>query len=271
MSAFITAKSGNTISSHSVSTKPRNTNNSFGGIHSILKAAPVPVSIEELAVNNAVHFELTSMGTGMDHVVNSFLLSSDVGVGVGGVGATATATAGEMKTFEAVAPDSSTLIGFGVVLVLSVIASFVWANEVVPVSRTKLALSKRNGDVKEYLEGLKEAPLANADANAVNGDELSLSEELDGVNTNTSTSTKRKDKNNVEIKPNVGDGRDVERWLFSDWLNDNKSAGGKGRKKEPALPILKKAKWNSGDNPVLVTAGIMMVGIVIASITERVQ
>ena len=237
MSAFITAKSGNTISSHSVSTKPRNTNNSFGGIHSILKAAPVPVSIEELAVNNAVHFEPTSMSTGMDHVVNSFLISSDVGVGgVGGVGATA--AAGEMKTFEAVAPDSSTLIGFGVVLVLSVIASFVWANEVVPVSRTKLALSKRNGDVKEYLEGLKEAPLANAK----NGDELSLSEELDGVNTNTSTSTKRKDKNNVEIKPNVGDGRDVERWLFSDWLNDNKSAGGKGRKKEPALPILKKGE-----------------------------
>ena len=236
MSAFITAKSGNTISSHSVSTKPRNTNNSFGGIHSILKAAPVPVSIEELAVNNAVHFEPTSMSTGMDHVVNSFLLSSDVGAG--GVGATATAAAGEMKTFEAVAPDSSTLIGFGVVLVLSVIASFVWANEVVPVSRTKLALSKRNGDVKEYLEGLKEAPLANDK----NGDELSLSEELDGVNTNTSTSTKRKDKNNVEIKPNVGDGRDVERWLFSDWLNDNKSAGGKGRKKEPALPILKKGE-----------------------------
>ena len=234
MSAFITA--------HSVSTKPRNTNNSFGGIHSILKAAPVPVSIDELAVNNAVHFEPTSMSTGMDHVVNSFLLSSDVGVGVGGVGATA--TAGEMKTFEAVAPDSSTLIGFGVVLVLSVIASYVWANEVVPVSRTKLALSKRNGDVKEYLEGLKEAPLANADANAEKGDELSLSEELDGVNANTSTSTstKRKDKNNVEIKPNVGDGRDVERWLFSDWLNDNKSAGGKGRKKEPALPILKKGE-----------------------------
>ena len=37
------------------------------------------------------------------------------------------------------------------------------------------------------------------------------------------------------------------------------------------LCTLRKAKWNSGDNPVLVTAGIMMVGIVIASITERVQ
>jgi hypothetical protein len=60
------------------------------------------------------------------------------------------------------------------------------------------------------------------------------------------------------IKPNVGDGRDLERWLFSDWLNDNKSTRG-GRKKEPAIPILKKAKWNSGDNPVVVTAAIMMV------------
>jgi hypothetical protein len=116
------------------------------------------------------------------------------------------------------------------------------------VSRTKLALSKRDGEVKEYLDSLKEASLV-----SVEGD-------VDGNETSA---------RNVEIKPNVGDGRDVERWLFSDWLNNNKSTGG-GRKKDPALPILKKAKWNSGDNPVLVTAAIMMVGIVIASITERV-
>ncbi len=73
-----------------------------------------------------------------------------------------------------------------------------------------------------------------------------------------------------KIKPNVGDGRDFERWLFSDWLNNNKSAGKGGRKKEPALPILKEAKWNSGDNPVLVTAAIMMVGVLLASVTERI-
>ena len=70
------------------------------------------------------------------------------------------------------------------------------------------------------------------------------------------------------VKPNVGDGRDFERWLFSDWLNKPGTKG--GRQKEPALPILKEAKWNSGDNPVLVTAAIMMIGIVLASITERV-
>lgn len=109
----------------------------------------------------------------------------------------------------------------------------------VPVSRTKLALSKRDGEVKQYLDELR--------ASSTNATEYS------------------------EIKANVGDGRDVERWLMSDWLNDNKSAGGKsGRQKEPALPILKKAKWNSGDNPVVVTAAIMMIGIVIASVTERI-
>ena len=65
------------------------------------------------------------------------------------------------------------------------------------------------------------------------------------------------------------DGRDFERWLFSDWLN--KPTNGKGgRQKEPALPILREAKWNSGDNPVLVTAAIMMLGVILASITERI-
>ena len=56
----------------------------------------------------------------------------------------------------------------------------------------------------------------------------------------------------TSVKPNAEDGRDFERWLFSDWLNKPGAKG--GRQKEPALPILKEAKWNSGDNPVLVTA-----------------
>jgi|AntRauTorckE5430_2_1112549.scaffolds.fasta_scaffold03760_2 hypothetical protein len=173
--------------------------------------------------------------------------------------ATATATTvltEQTKTFEAVAPDTNILIGFGIVFILSIIASYVWAEEVVPVSRTKLALSKKNGEVNQYLQELKQGSIntsINADADA---------DVQDGTTTATST-------NMNTIKPNVGDGRDLERWLFSDWLNDNKSARG-GRKKEPAIPILKKAKWNSGDNPVVVTAAIMMVGIIIASVTERV-
>ena len=78
----------------------------------------------------------------------------------------------------------------------------------------------------------------------------------------------------VEIFENQygNDGRGFERWLFSDWLNSRDKKGGTaGRKKEPALPILKKAKWNSGDNPVLVTCAIMGVGVILASVTERVS
>lgn len=62
--------------------------------------------------------------------------------------------------------------------------------------------------------------------------------------------------------------RGFERWLFSDWLTDNKSEGKPGRKKEPALPILKSAKWNSGDNPIVVTSALLLVGILVASVTE---
>ena len=161
----------------------------------------------------------------------------------------------EAKAFEAVAPDTTILIGFGIVFVLSVIASYVWSEQVVPISRTKLALSKRNGEVKNYLDGLKEG----SDTSSVNANAISTEE--DGVANSESVS---------DSSSNSGDGRGLERWLFSDWLVNNKSAGGGGRKKEPALPFLKKAKWNSGDNPVVVTAAIMMVGILIASVTERV-
>jgi len=190
----------------------------------------------------------------------------------------------EAKTFEAVAPDTTILIGFGIVFVLSLIASYVWSEQVVPISRTKLALSKRNGEVKNYLDGLKQVQEqeqgsdintridgANADAEDANENAISTRTAEDGVSVANSASVS--DSSYIEIKPNVGDGRDLERWLFSDWLNNNKSTGGGGgggRKKEPALPFLKKAKWNSGDNPVVVTAAIMMVGIVIASVTERV-
>jgi hypothetical protein len=146
-----------------------------------------------------------------------------------------------LKTYEAVPPDTATLVGFAVVSLLSIIAYFVWANEVVPVSRTKLALSKRDGEVKAYLD------------------------ELRAVNTTETID----DEGDVRISINANDGRNFERWLFSDWLNNNKSAKG-GRKKPSALPILKNAKWNSGDNPVLVTTAMLMVGVLIAAITERI-
>eukprot|EP00956_Cyclotella_meneghiniana_P037183 scaffold135302_cov69-Cyclotella_meneghiniana.AAC.11 len=148
-------------------------------------------------------------------------------------------------SYEAVVPDASLLIGFGSVVVLCVIAAFVWANEVVPVSRTKLAISKSRGEVREYLDGLEQKYVEEPQDGSVDSPETRI---------------------NAIVEE---DGRGFERWLFSDWLNKPSSKG--GRQKEPALPILKDAKWNSGDNPVLVTAGIMMIGIVIASITERVS
>eukprot|EP00986_Skeletonema_menzelii_P003215 scaffold967_cov148-Skeletonema_menzelii.AAC.9 len=163
------------------------------------------------------------------------------------------------QVFEAVLPDSSLLIGMGSVVLLCIVAGFVWANEVVPVSRTKLAISKSRGEVRDYLDEL-------SGSSSIDGDGIELNATM--IAEDTEQQIKESNNNNELIKPNVGDGRDFERWLFSDWLNNNKSKG--GRQKEPALPILKKAKWNSGDNPVLVTAAIMMLGVVVASVTERI-
>ena len=118
--------------------------------------------------------------------------------------------------------------------------------------------------MKEYLDELK---TSNVDSNFLDDNIINDTTESNG-DESTTINSNNIDKSNELIKPNVGDGRDFERWLFSDWLNKPSSKG--GRQKEPALPILKEAKWNSGDNPVLVTAAIMMLGVVLASITERV-
>lgn len=122
------------------------------------------------------------------------------------------------RSFEPILPDTSALLGFGVVVAISIVAAIVWNTQVVPVSRTKLALSKKSGDVKEYLDGLKET------------------EDSD---------------------------RKFEQWLFTDWLQTSRT------KKDPALPILPKAKWNSGDNPVLAATALIIVGVVISSIVEK--
>ena len=71
-------------------------------------------------------------------------------------------------------------------------------------------------------------------------------------------------------EPVESDGREFERWLFTDWLEGRKSGSKAGRQKEPAIPILKSAKWNSGDNPVVVTSALMFLGVIVASLTERV-
>jgi len=123
------------------------------------------------------------------------------------------------KTFEPMLPDTATFSSIGIVAVLCVVCWFVWNDQVVPISRQKLANSKRKGDVKEYLDELSE-----------------------GTDT---------------------DSRNFEKWLFADWLSPN-------RKKEAAVPFLKKAKWNSGDNPVLVASALIGFAVLFASVTERI-
>jgi hypothetical protein len=137
-------------------------------------------------------------------------------------------------TFEPVIPDGSVLMGMVSIVLLSGLAFYVWQEQVVPVSRTKLALSKRSGAVKQYL------------------DELSAEE---AAVRNEGSSSSRK----------------FERWLFTDWLvqRENK-AKGQSNKKEPALPILKDAKWNSGDNPVIAATGLIGICVLVASLTERI-
>ena len=166
-------------------------------------------------------------------------------------------------TFEPTLPDTSALLGMGSVVILCVIAGLVWANEVVPVSRTKLAISKSRGEVKEYLDELKEGAETRVSTRTTS-ESNSYNDAEEGTLTNKNLDASATD---TSIKPS-GDGRDFERWLFSDWLNS--SSGKAGRQKEPAIPILKNAKWNSGDNPVLVSTALILAGVIIASVIEKV-
>ena len=47
-------------------------------------------------------------------------------------------------------------------------------------------------------------------------------------------------------------GRQLEKWFLSDWLK------GSASRKPAALPFLPKAKFNSGDNPILAAAALIM-------------
>ena len=185
--------------------------------------------------------------------------------------------------YEAVIPQTETLIGMGVIAILSVVCYFVWEKQVVPVSRTKLALSKKKGDVKNYLDELKASELSSSSSSSLESSSGLMSEtsqtigsvdensslltegSVMGINSSTDT-----DKSDNEIQSENQPDRRFERWLFNDWLVDNKSEKKGGRQKEPALPILKNAKWNSGDNPVVVAAALMMIGVIFTALTERI-
>ena len=183
--------------------------------------------------------------------------------------------------YEAVLPQTETLLGMGFIVVLCVVLYWVWENQVVPVSRTKLAISKSRGEVKEYLDELKSSEIASDLPSS--SSELMSSEIASGTDaevdsalqtTNMIVGTEEEITGIQSLAPlsatsSSTQNRAFEKWLFTDWLTDNKSERKAGRQKEPALPILKNAKWNSGDNPVVVAAFLMMVGLVFTALTER--
>ena len=164
----------------------------------------------------------------------------------------------------------------------------------VPVSRTKLALSKKRGSVKQYLDGLQQqnsssissrtkatgslaTPAFGDTTRFDDGDnELSVEPASSSSPTPSLDATAPSDTGvDISVRTNTkGNDRAFERWLFSDWLQDNRSApkddrtNGR-RSKEPALPVLKDAKWNSGDNPVVATAALMIVGLILTASVEN--
>lgn len=107
----------------------------------------------------------------------------------------------------------------GVTGVLGVTTA-VWWNQVIPQKRLEVAKSKRKGEIKDYLDDLREAG---------------------------------------EV-----DEKSFERWLMTDWLEKVP-----GSDKPAAIPFIKKVKWNSGDNPVLVAFGGIMACVMAAALAER--
>jgi hypothetical protein len=157
--------------------------------------------------------------------------------------------------YPAVMPTTETLAGLGGTALLCLVAAWVWSTQVVPVSRAKLALSKRQGPVRDYLDELR---VASATTTPIVSSSLANNVADAPPNTTVVVSTNNND-------------RALERWLFTDWLNDKatKRRDG-GRQKEAAVPILKDAKWNSGDNPVLAATALIAMGVILTSIAERV-
>jgi hypothetical protein len=180
--------------------------------------------------------------------------------GIGDSGLNEVSQAQELVgVYEAVIPSTETLIGMGLVVLLCVACVWYWNENVVPVSRTNLAISKSRGEVKEYLDELRgTVPRMQQMSNT----------STPTIGNGTSLTTVEHDEPVDAPKPNS---RAIERWLFADWLVDNKSEKRAGRRKEPALPILKDAKWNSGDNPVVVAGFLMVVGLIFTALAERIS
>lgn len=197
------------------------------------------------------------------------------------------------QEFDMILPDPSVLLSMAVVTILCIVVVTVWSQQVVPISRTKLALSKRSGPVREYLDELQgvsnnEGLLIESESqsqatmnvastdNALtthNNDDLPLSSKVtvlaaSDLSTHTEaipdTTPLLSEQQQQQQVNTSSQQRLLERWLFADWLRQRQTKK-PGRQKEPALPILKSAKWNSGDNPILVTTLLIMAPVLVTS------
>ena len=125
------------------------------------------------------------------------------------------AAAASATVYGPQAPDASVLAGLAGTVLLSGGAYVYWDKVIVPMKRTEVSKSKRKGEIKEYLEEIRE-----------------------------------------------DDDRKAEQWLFNDWLEP--------AAKEAAIPGLPKAKWNSGDNPVIAAAALITLLGVGNAVVEKV-
>jgi len=162
--------------------------------------------------------------------------------------------------FEAQLPSSEVLYGFGLLLGLLAFTSFYWWTVVIPQARTKLAISKSRGEVKKMLDELRDDEVTSSSFMSTQGVAV---EEKEGQALGEGGGGG--DGQAALSNPNKSLSRAFKQWLFTDWLEKRK-----GSDKPAAIPILKKAKWNSGDNPVLVAFAGIFSFVLAASIFERV-
>jgi hypothetical protein len=153
--------------------------------------------------------------------------------------------------------DSSVIFRQLGVMGLTGASFYFWWDVLVPARRTELAKEKRDkseGGLGNYLDQLREA-----DASA----ELQR-QKINGATVKLCDSSQEGDETSAKL---VGESkprsRTFERWLLRDWLSE------KSQEKAAALPFLPKAKFNSGDNPILVATGLIMITGVISSVFER--
>lgn len=134
-------------------------------------------------------------------------------------------TSDPITVYEAQLPEPQVLMGFGALVLILSLTSLFWWKIIIPQQRTKVAISKSRGEIRDFLEKLETL----------------------------------EPSKNLELKSRV------QKWLFTDWLKqrENRTA------KPAALPFLKKAKWNSGDNPILAAIGGIMAFVVASSLAER--